>query len=182
MQCCDRRAKKALAGSSRRALARRRRAAEISVADARAVFFAGINRSLKTPPGCLIPTVGSAWTYMLYWSVDPLAKKRSQRGANVRSELVRKRKAILGFGLVVPRRDLDDGSGRCGGGDAAAALWKSERSSSSSGRETGTERGGRMRGAKRKRRGREKRRTRAGTNGDDEKVNIGFGKKKSARK
>lgn len=63
MQCWERRAKKALDGSSMRALAIRRRAAEIRVAEERSVFLAGTNRSAeKTPPGGLILTVGSAWT------------------------------------------------------------------------------------------------------------------------
>lgn len=108
---------------------------------------------------------------MLNWFVDPLAKKISQRGAKWRSELVRKRKAILGLGFVEPRRDLEEGRDRCGG-ETAAALRKRERSSRSSGREIGRGRGGRRWGMRRKRRGRESKRRRVGINGDEERDNI----------
>lgn len=51
----------------------------------------------------------------------------------------------------------------------AMALWKSERSSSSSGMEMEIWRGGRIRGARKKKTiGRERRRMRAGTSGEDE--------------
>lgn len=59
---------------------------------------------------------------------------------------MRKRKAILGVGV-----------GAGGEFEARAALRKSARSSSSSGRDIGTLRGGRIRGAKRKRSGKERR-------------------------
>lgn len=49
-------------GSSRRAVARRRRAAETREGEPRWVFFDGMNRlDENTPPGGLILTVGSEW-------------------------------------------------------------------------------------------------------------------------
>lgn len=54
-----------LAGSSRKAVARRRRVAEMSVGDARAVRFAfAMNAFAKTEPfwGRVMFTKGSAWT------------------------------------------------------------------------------------------------------------------------
>ena len=58
-----------------------------------------------------------------------LLKNFSRKGEKVRSELVRKRKAILGFGLVwVPRREWTE---RCEEVEATVALLKRERSASS---------------------------------------------------
>lgn len=58
-----------------------------------------------------------------------LLKNFSHKGEKVRSELVRKRKAILGFGLVwVPKREWTE---RCEEVEATVALLKRERSASS---------------------------------------------------
>lgn len=80
------------------------------------------------------------------------------------SELVRKRKAILGLELVEPSRDL----GLWLGWDSRAAARRNRvRSSSSSGREMGGGGEGRMCDAKKKKIGRESnRRSNVGIHGD----------------
>ena len=58
-----------------------------------------------------------------------LVEKLFPQGRESESELVRKRKAILGFGLVwVPRREWTE---RCEGVEATVALLKRERSARS---------------------------------------------------
>lgn len=108
IQCCETRAKYWFDVSSTRAAARRRRAAEMSVGEARYVFFDGMNLLWKTPPGGITVTDGSEWMYMLKRSWFPW-KNCSHKGAKERFELVRKRNAILGFGSVAtPEREIPE--------------------------------------------------------------------------
>ena len=93
--------KNVFAGLSMTAVATKRRVAEMSVSKPQQVFFAEMKRNLKTVPlGRVTLTEGSAWTYTLQRFLEgAFWKNCCQRGAKWRSELVRKRKAILSLGF-----------------------------------------------------------------------------------
>eukprot|EP00262_Sarcandra_glabra_P003337 TRINITY_DN1399_c1_g1_i1.p3 TRINITY_DN1399_c1_g1~~TRINITY_DN1399_c1_g1_i1.p3 ORF type:complete len:108 (-),score=29.36 TRINITY_DN1399_c1_g1_i1:306-629(-) len=95
-------------------------------------------------------------------------KKRSQSGAKERSELVRKRNAILGLEVDEDDEEEEEDKRVESETDASAARRKSARSSNSSGRDIGLVFGGRIRGASKNISGIEKKRANDKTNGVEE--------------